>query len=525
MQKITSGTELLEKIENGIETLAGPVASTLGPSGRTVALSDGKTPMLTKDGATVAGFITSNDPISNIATEIIKQASLSANSEVGDGSTTAVVLARRLFKEVSRFIITKDVNVSQIKRKIKEVSEHIVKEIRKLSRPVKDISDIEHVASISANDREIGKLISLAIEQAGMDGAVTIEPNYTEKTTLDIAEGFVYDGGYVTSDFITDERKGALCWDDPIFIVTNQKLRKMSDIAPIVEKVLVSLPKRPLVVIADQIDGSALAMMVLNTKSGVAKVAAIKPPSFGEERINVLEDLAIATGATFINVMSGMLVENAELKDLGSAKRIETTRFKTTIVGCNGKDEEVDKRKELIRGQLLEVSTNQEGERLQERLTRLSSAVATIRVGGLTEIEMNERKHRVEDALNAVFAAESEGVLPGGGVGILRAWQNYDLPENPTELDITIRDIMGAVCAEPLLQLITNSFSELEVFDEIYNSEDVSFGYNFEAKEYVDLIEDGIIDPAKVVITSLQNAVSAISTLLTISHSVTPISE
>lgn len=512
---------LQQKILNGANTLADNVATTLGPRGRNVILQEkGKDPIITKDGVTVAYFVKLEDPIENAGAQIIRQAAIQTNNDAGDGTTTATVLARAVLTQAQKYI-TSGVSPTELKRGMDAATKAIVENLETQSTHVKNARDIAHIATISANnDRSIGQLIALAVDRVGQDGSITIEEARSMETSLDITEGFRFDAGYCAGAFITDERRGTMNFEEPLFLITDHKISNVEQILPVLE--LVARENRPLVIVAEEIEGQALAAMIMNAMRGTLKVAGIKAPLYGEERRNILSDLALSTGATFITRESGTKLQQAKLADLGTAKTIESTKNSTTVVGGKCDFDLVDQRIETLKEQIQNTDSIQECERIQGRITSLASGVAVIRVGAPTEIEMIEKKHRIEDALEAVRSAQEEGVVAGGGMALLRA---------VTELQIDLEDEtqqMGAqivieAAKEPIRQMAKNAgeSSDLLINKVVEaQTQNPELGWDFRKNTLTNLMEEGIIDPVKVTRSALQNAVSCAGTLITTNYAI-----
>jgi len=509
---------LNQKILNGINKLADNVSATMGPKGRNVILHPKSgSPIITKDGVTVARFVDFDDPFENVGAQIIKQASEETNNSAGDGTTTAIVIARAIFLEAQKHIVA-GASPVELKRGIDKATSVIVSNLRNISKKVTKLSDIEDIATISANgDRTIGKLISTAIDMIGKDGSITIEDGKSLDTSLDLVEGFRFDNGYAAGAFVTDERRGVLKYNDPLFLVTDEKIEFVEDILPVLE--LIARDGRPLVVVAEEIEGQALAAMIMNAARGTMKVAAIKGPRYGEERRNILEDLAISVGATFISRSSGLKLRDVKLTNLGNAKSIEATKTLTTVVGGNGSEEQVSERVELLKSQFEQTDNMQVCERIQERITRLASGIAIINVGANTEVEMIEKKHRIEDALEAVKSAQQEGMISGGGMALLLASKEVEIDAENRDQELGVKIVTDAVQA-PIKQMARNAGMKPDVVLDQALSTEEGTGFNFSTGEIVDLKENGIIDPVKVTRCALQNSVSAIGTLITTSHAI-----
>ena len=516
---------LNQKILKGVNKLADNVAATMGPRGRNVILhAPGHNPVITKDGVTVAKFIDFEDPFENVGAQIIKQAAEETNSNAGDGTTTATVLARSILAEAQRHLVAGHSPV-ELKKGIDRATEVIVENLKAEVRKVTKLEDIEDIATISANgDKTIGKLLSTAIDMIGNDGSITIEEARSLDTTLDVMEGFRFDSGFAAGAFINDERRGLMKYDNPLFLVTDEKIEFVEDILPVLE--LAARDGRPLIVVCEDIEGQALAAMIMNAVRGTMKVAAIKAPRYGEERRNILEDLSISVGGTFVSRSSGMQLKDVKLQHLGNAKTIECGKSTTTIVGGKGDTKKVDERIDALKSLFKQTEGMHECERVQERITRLASGIAVISVGGATEIEMTEKKHRVEDALEAVKSAQQEGIVVGGGMALLRVASRLDpLKFYPKggEAVYGIHIILKAVEA-PLRQMVENAGGKPDVVvnaaKDLKDGEGFNLRYDFGECKPVDMFEAGIIDPLKVVRSALQNAASVAGTLITTSHAV-----
>ncbi len=523
MKKVyDNGLSLNSKILSGVNKLADAVSSTLGPKGRNVIIhSKGKNPVISKDGITVANAVLFEDAFENVGAQVLKQATAVTATEAGDGTTTATVLARAIVNQAQKYIIA-GASPTDLKRGMESAAIKIVTKIKEHSKPVASLEDIEHIATISANgDNRIGKLISTAVDKVGKDGAVTIEEGKSLDTILDIVEGFQFDSGFVSPQFITDERRGAVRYENALVMVTDHNLSSIEEMMPVLE--IVARENKPFVIVAENIEGQLLAALILNTVRGSMRIAAIKAPRYGEERRNILKDLALSVGATYVSRESGLLINEVKRQHLGTAKTVEALKNWTTIVGGGGNYDEVDKRIDTLKTEMSSTDDIRECQRIQERITRLASGIAIIRVGGLTEVDMVERKHRIEDALEAVKSAQLEGILPGGGTALLKLSRNLDkevVTENQDE-KFGIEIIMKA-CEEPIRKLADNSGLKADVIinDLLNNFDGFWNGVNFSNGHYSDMAAVGIIDPAKVTRCALQNAVSAASTLLTTSHAI-----
>ena len=515
----SSGRALHEKLLEGINELADNVASTLGPRGRNVILhKEGHNPIVTKDGVTVASFINFEDPIKNVGAEILKQAASNTNVSAGDGTTTSTVLARAILQQAQKYLVAGSSPV-ELKRGMDKTVEAIVGNIKGLSRPVETQEDIRHVATISANnDKSIGDLITMAVDQAGKDGAISVEDGKSMETTLDVVEGFRFDSGYFSKSFITNQRKGAIKYDSPIILVTDYKIDSVDSIYPVLE--LAARDGRPLIVIAEEIEGQALAALIMNSTRGTMKVAAVKAPYYGEERRNTLKDLSVSVGATFVSRESGLRLADVKLENLGTCDKIEVIKNHTTVVGGSGDVEVIEEKIESLKEEIKQTEDMRECEKIQERITRLASGVAIIRVGGATEIEMIEKKHRIEDALEAVKSAQEEGMVLGGGVALLRAAQGIDHIEFDNEDQRLGKQLILSAVEAPLRQMAINCGLSPDLIVEKVLASEENMGYNFVTNEMTDLFEAGVIDPAKVTRTALQNATSVSSTLVTTNYAV-----
>jgi len=515
MKKYNNGNELSEKILAGVNKLADNVASTMGPGGRNVILhQQGSNPIITKDGVTVAKFVEFEDPFENAAAQIIKQASEQTNSVAGDGTTTATVLARAILTSAQKYLKAGS-NPVELKRGIDAAVEVVVDSVTEQSKPISSEEDIANIATISANgDTSIGTLVAKAVDLVGKDGAITIQEARSHETSLDVVEGFRFDSGICASAFVTDERRGVAKHEDALIMVTDYSVETVEEIFPILE--VAAREKRPLIIVADNIEGQALAAMIMNAMRGTMKVAAIKAPRYGEERRNILNDLALSVGATFISRQSGMRLQEATLEHLGRAKTVEASKHNTTIVGGNSNQSDVDDRISTLKAEMTSTDDLRECEKIQERITRLSSGIAIINVGGATEVEMIEKKHRIEDALSAVDSAQTQGIVAGGGTALVNASPSLKTLKLSSEDQRLGVDIVRRAIEEPLRQMVKNSGASPDVvLEKVKSSKSSSRGYNVATGKYEDLFKTGVLDPAKVTKTALRNAASASSTLLT----------
>ena len=512
-RKYDSGSSLNQKLLQGVNVLADNVASTLGPKGRNVILQAlGENPIITKDGVTVAKFVALEDPIQNAGAEIIRQASIETNNVAGDGTTTATVLARAILQQAQAYL-TAGASPVELKRGMDKGLKAMLQKVDDLSRPISSAEDIEHVATISANgERSIGKLIAMAVDSVGKDGAITVEEAKAIETSLDIAEGFQFDSGYLSPAFITDERRGAANYEYAYILVSDGTISAVEEMLPVLE--VVARESRPLVIIAENIEGQALAALIMNSMRGSLKVVAIKAPRYGADRRNVLKDLALTTGATLITRETGLRLKDVKLEHLGQCNSIEILNNHTTVVATGNDYEKIEERIEQLKAQFASTESLYECERIQERITRLASGIAIIRVGASTEIEMVEKKHRIEDALEAVRSARQEGIVPGGGMALIRCIQNLEVDTDNEEQQLGV-EILKKAAYEPLRQMAKNAGLSPDIIQGLAQDMSGSNGYNFATSEECDMIQAGIIDPAKVTKCALQNAVSVASTLIT----------
>jgi chaperonin GroEL len=507
--------EARTRLKAGVDKLARAVKVTLGPKGRNVVL-DRKfgSPTVTKDGVSVAKEIELEDAVENMGAQMVKEVATKTSDLAGDGTTTATVLAQAIFGEGLKNV-TAGANPMAIKRGIDKAVEQVVAELRKISSPTKGKKEIAQVGTISANnDPEIGELIADAMEKVGKDGVITVEEARGLETTLDTVEGMQFDRGYLSPYFVTDTERMEAVLDDAMILIHDKKISSMKDLLPILEKV--AQMGRPLLIIAEDIEGEALATLVVNKIRGTLKVAAVKAPGFGDRRKAMLQDIATLTGGQVISEDVGFKLENAVVGDLGSAKRVVIDKDNTTIVDGAGDSDQIKGRIEEIRVSIDKSSSDYDREKLQERLAKLAGGVAVINVGAATETEMKEKKARVEDALHATRAAVEEGIVPGGGVALLRAQKalqgfTVDRPDEQVGVDILRRALEA-----PIRQIATNAGAEGSIIvEKVREAKDVNFGYNALTDIYEDLVEAGVIDPTKVVRTALQNSSSIAGLLLT----------
>jgi len=517
-KKYDNSSSLHEKILTGVNKLTDNVASTLGPKGKNVILQEkGKMPIITKDGVTIANFVSLEDEFENAAAQIVKQAASKTNEEAGDGTTTSTVLTRAVLEEAQKYLIS-GVSPVELKRGMDKATKQIVDFLVENSTAIASKEDIENIATISANgDKKIGALIAEAIDQAGKDGAVSIEDARSSETSLDLIEGFTFDSGYVSPQFINDERKAAVRYENCLIFVTDHKLDSLDSILPVLETA--ARESRPFIIVADDVEGQLLAALIMNSIRGSMKVAAVKAPRYGEERRAILADLALATGAHFITRQSGMSFKDVKLKHLGYAKKVEILKKKTIIAGGRADHEKVGEQIEVLKEKIKQEDSIEICERIQERITRLASGVAVIRVGAATQIEMVEKRHRIEDALEAVRAAQLNGIHAGGGVSLLKAAAQVEAPEMSEEQLLGFKIVLRA-CEEPIRQMAENAAESADIVINSLKEKDYGCGFNFMTGEHVDMLEEGIIDPVRVTCCALQNAISVASTLITTNYAI-----
>ena len=522
MKEFSCSQDLRQNLEEGIRIVAENVASTLGPKGRTVILHQkGKNPITTKDGVTVAKFIDLENTFQNTGAQIVKQAAEKTNQEAGDGTTTTTVLTYAMYREAQKYL-TAGAPPIELKKGMELAVNHLIKEIEEAATPVKSIEDIENIATISANgDEVIGKLVAKAVDLAGKDGSVTIEEARSIETSLDLVEGFRFNSGYLATAFINDDQRALVSYDNPLVMVTDEKIENVEDMLPALE--IAARESRPFVIVAENIEGQALASLIMNAMRGTMRVCGIKAPNYGEERRNTLKDLAISVGATLISRESGVNLKDVKLTHFGEVKKLEATKNTTTMVGGSGDMDVVEKEIEKLKAIMQDTESLQECEKIQERITRLASGVSVIRVGAATEIEMIEKRHRIEDALEAIRAAQLEGILPGGGSFLVQ--KSVVLADTIKEKatnewqELGIKIVQQAI-KEPLRQMCKNAGESPDLILEQVEQEEENYGYDFNLGVVVDVIEAGVIDPARVTRCALQNAVSVAGTLITSNYAI-----
>jgi chaperonin GroEL len=502
-----------ESILKGVDTLADAVKVTLGPRGRNVVLEKSfGSPTITKDGVTVAKEIELEDKFENMGAQMVKEVASKTSDVAGDGTTTATVLAQSIYREGSK-LVAAGVNPMALKRGIEKAVEAVVEELKKLSKPTKDQEEIAQVGTISANnDSTIGNIIAESMNKVGKEGVITVEEAKSMETTLEIVEGMQFDRGYLSPYFVTDPEKMQVTLSEPYILLNEKKISNMKDMIPILEQI--AKMGKPLLLIAEDVEGEALATLVVNKLRGTLQCAAVKAPGFGDRRKAMLEDIAVLTGGKVISEDLGLKLENVSLNDLGTAKTVSIDKDNTTIVDGGGSRKDLEGRVKQIRAQIEETTSDYDREKLQERLAKLIGGVAVINVGAATETEMKEKKARVEDALNATRAAVEEGIVPGGGVALLRAAASVGKTKLEGEEQSGL-NIVARALEEPLRQIANNAGAEGSVVVEKVRVGKGAFGFNAETGEFEDLFKAGIIDPTKVTRFALQNAASVASLLLT----------
>ncbi len=501
-------------ILKGVNTLANAVRVTLGPKGRNVVIEKSfGAPLITKDGVTVAKEIELENKFENMGAQMVKEVASKTNDEAGDGTTTATVLAQAIYREGAK-IVTAGHNPMAVKRGIDKAVAIIVTELKAMAKPVKGSNEVAQVGSISANnDKEIGKMLADAMDQVGKEGVITIEESKTAKTEVTVVEGMQFDRGYLSPYFVTNSERMEAVLENAYVLVYDKKVSSMKDIIPLLEGV--AKQSRQLLIIAEDVDGEALATLVVNKLRGILHICAVKAPGFGDRRKAMLEDICSLTGATLISEDMGRKLEQATVADLGVAKRAVVDKDNTTIIDGAGKKADIQARVSMIKGQIEETTSDYDKEKLKERLAKLSGGVAVIHVGAPTEVEMKEKKSRVEDALNATRAAVEEGIVAGGGTALVRASLKVDKSKF-SEDESWGAQIIKRACEEPLRQIAHNAgLDGAIVLDKVVQNKSASFGYNAYSDEYTDLIKEGVIDPVKVVRCALENAASVASLMLT----------
>lgn len=503
-----------KSILNGVNILANAVKVTLGPKGRNVVIEKSfGAPLITKDGVTVAKEIDVENKFENMGAQMVKEVASKTNDDAGDGTTSATVLAQSLFSEGAK-IVSAGHNPMEIKKGIDKAVAAVVENLKTIANPIKGTKEIQQVGTISANnDSEIGEMIAQAMDKVGQEGVITIEESKTATTELEVVEGMQFDRGYLSPYFITDSERMEVALDNPFVLLYDKKISSMKDLVGVLEGC--AKAGRPLVIVAEDVDGEALATLVVNKLRGTISVAAVKAPGFGDRRKAMLEDLAVLTGGTVISEEIGMKLEEATLENLGQAKRITIDKDNTTVIDGLGDKKAIEGRCGQIKAQVEDSTSDYDKEKLKERLAKLSGGVAVIHVGAPSEVEMKEKKDRVEDALNATRAAVEEGIVAGGGTALLRAGVSITSLKL-SETEKFGADIVWKACQAPIRQIATNAgLDGAIVLDRVVNNKDANWGFNAYSETYEDLIAAGVIDPVKVVRSALQNAASVASLMLT----------
>jgi chaperonin GroEL len=513
-KQIIYGENARQALVRGIDKVANTVKVTLGPRGRTVIL-DRSSPLVSNDGVTIAKEIELKDKFENIGAKLIKEISSKTQDDAGDGTTTAIVLGQAIIKEGIKNI-TAGANPIEIKKGIEKAVLKVVENIKKNSVLINDKIMISQVASIAGNnDEEIGKLIAEAMEKVGKEGVITVEDSKSMETDLEVVEGMQFDKGFISPYMVTNQERMICELEDPYILITNKKISSIKQIIPVLEKS--AQEGRPLFIIADDVDGEALAALIINILKGTIKVCAVKTPGFGDEQKEILEDIAVLTGSQVVTEDKGMKLEDIDESVLGSARKIIINEDKTTIIEGKGEKSQIEKRKKTIESLIKNSDSDYKKEELRKRLAKLGNGVAVIKVGAITETELEEKKLRIDDALNATKAAVEEGVIVGGGISLLRSKKVLENIENEFVGDEKIGlEIIKKVLEEPVKQIARNSGKQdLEVLVKIKDNENPNFGYNAKTDRYEDLFKAGVIDPTKVVRNALQNAASIASLILT----------
>ena len=513
MGKIIKFNEDARKsLEVGVDTLADAVKITLGPKGRNVVLDRGfGAPMITNDGVTIAKEIELKDPIENLGAQIVKEVATKSNDVAGDGTTTATVLAQALIKEGLKMVAS-GANPVFIRKGMEKASKKVIEELIKRAKKIESNEEIAQVGAISASDREIGELIAQAMAKVGESGVITVEEAKSLDTTLEVVEGMQFDNGYLSPYMVSDSERMVVELDSPFVLITDKKISSMKELLPILEKTVEM--GRPMLIIAEDVEGEALATLVVNKLRGTLNIAAVKAPAFGDRRKAMLQDIAILTGGEVISEEKGIKLETADINFLGQAKKVRITKDNTVIVDGLGAKEDIAARVGQIKNAIEETTSDYDREKLQERLAKLSGGVAVIKVGAATETEMKEKKLRIEDALNATKAAVEEGIVPGGGtilVQIAKAIEDFKL-EGEEGLGV---DIVKKALYAPMRQIALNAGLDAGVVIEKVKSSEEGIGFDAAKEEYVDMVKTGIIDPTKVTRSAIQNAISVSSVLLT----------
>ncbi|AFV10647.1 60 kDa chaperonin [Thermacetogenium phaeum DSM 12270] len=511
-KQIVFDVDARKKLERGVNIVADAVKTTLGPKGRNVVLEKKfGSPTITKDGVTVAKEIELEDPFENMGAQLCKEVASKTNEIAGDGTTTATVLAQAIVNEGLKNV-TAGANPIFLKRGIDMAVEKAVEEMKKHSTPVETRESIAHVAAIAGNDKEIGELVAEAMEKVGKDGVITVEESKGIETLVEVVEGMEFDRGYISPYFVTNSETMEVELEEPYILIYEKKISAVGDLLPLLERVVRT--GKPFLIIAEDVEGEALATLVVNKLRGVLHCAAVKAPAFGDRRKAMLEDIAILTGGTFISEDMGFKLENVDIDKLGRAKKVKINKEKTTIVEGYGASDKIKMRVNQIKAQIEETTSDYDREKLQERLAKLSGGVAVIKVGAATETELKEKKHRIEDALSATRAAVEEGIIPGGGTCLVNVIPALDEIQAEGDVLVGVRIVRRAL-EEPLRQIAENAGLEGSVVIERIKNEKAGIGFNALTEQYVDMVKEGIVDPLKVTRSALQNAASIASMLLT----------
>ncbi|NHA16142.1 chaperonin GroEL [Thioalkalivibrio sp. XN279] len=513
-KEVKFSDEARGRMVRGVNILANAVKVTLGPKGRNAVLEKSfGSPTVTKDGVSVAKEIELQDRFENMGAQMVKEVASQTSDEAGDGTTTATVLAQAILREGMKSVAA-GMNPMDLKRGIDKATASIIAELKKLSKPCEDRKAIAQVGTISANgDSEIGNRIAEAMDKVGKEGVITVEDGSGLESELDVVEGMQFDRGYLSPYFINDQQTQSVVLENPYILLHDKKISNIREMLPLLEAVAKS--GRPLLIVSEDVEGEALATLVVNTIRGIVKVAAVKAPGFGDRRKAMLQDIAILTGGTVISEEVGLQLEKASLADLGEAKKVQVTKENTTIIDGHGKADDIKGRIEQIRAQIEDATSDYDKEKLQERVAKLAGGVAVIKVGAATEVEMKEKKARVEDALHATRAAVEEGVVPGGGVALVRAVAELGkLKGDNHDQDMGVKILLRAA-EEPLRQIVANAGEDGSVVLNKVREGKGNYGYNAASSEYGDLIDMGILDPTKVTRLALQNAASVAGLLLT----------
>ncbi|MBU0951527.1 MAG: chaperonin GroEL [Elusimicrobia bacterium] len=513
-KQLVYGDDAVKAIRAGVNKLADVVKVTLGPRGRYVVLEKKfGSPTITNDGVTIAKEIELEDPNENIGAQLVREIASKTNDVAGDGTTTACVLAQAFINQGFKNIVA-GANPIHIKRGMDKAVKVVIEEIKKISKQVKTKEETVQIATISASDKEIGQLIADAMEKVGKDGVITIEEGKSADTTLEVVEGMQFDRGYSSPYFISDAERMEAVLDDPMIIITDKKLSAMNELLPVLEQI--AQTGKNFLIISEDLEGEALATLVVNKLRGTLKCCAVKAPGFGDRRKEMLEDISILTGGQVISEERGMKFDKTTIDMLGKAKRIVVDKENTTIIGGQGDKKDIEKRIAQIRKQIEETKSDYDKEKLQERLAKLVGGVAVINVGGATETAMKTKKFKVDDAMHATRAGIEEGIVPGGGVALLRCAEALTKVKGDDADEQTGINIVKRALEEPIREIVSNAGVEGSiVIEKIRNQKDVNFGYNAETGEYTDLVKDGVVDPAKVTRTALENATSIAGYLLT----------